>query len=232
MLLLSLMLAAAPVHFESGDRQVALVELYTSEGCSSCPPADRWLAGLRTAKGLWRDFVPIAFHVNYWDRLGWKDRMSTPAFTRREYAYSAEWGSSSVYTPCFVRDGKEFHPRFDPPRPESAQVGDLSLTADTGELKEVKVTFRPLRDAGRKWTAHVALLAGGVSNRVSAGENAGSTLTHEFVAVALAEGELASSATLTLPPALVATAPRHALVAWITASGSPVPLQATGGWVN
>ena len=69
---------AAETRFESGPQQISLVELYTSEGCSSCPPAEAWLSRLKEEPGLWKNFVPIAFHVDYWDRLGWRDRFSSP----------------------------------------------------------------------------------------------------------------------------------------------------------
>src|SRR5450432_1176256 len=85
--------AAESPRFTSGSSQVALVELYTSEGCSSCPPADQWLGALKDDAGLWKEFVPVEFHVNYWDSLGWKDRLSSPAYTAREYAYASAWGS-------------------------------------------------------------------------------------------------------------------------------------------
>src|SRR5215216_163125 len=104
LLLLSLPLLAAagePKVFSSGENQVHLLELFSSEGCSSCPPAEQWLADLRQAPGLWRDFVPVSFHVNYWDRLGWKDRFANKEFTARQYAYSSLWRSVSVYTPEF-----------------------------------------------------------------------------------------------------------------------------------
>ena len=67
---------AAPVTFASTARQTSLLELYTSEGCSSCPPAEAWLSGLKDNPGLWRDFVPVAFHVDYWNYLGWRDKWS------------------------------------------------------------------------------------------------------------------------------------------------------------
>src|SRR3954471_19082944 len=117
----------AETEFRSGPTQAALVELYTSEGCSSCPPAEKWLGELKNAAGLWRDFVPVAFHVNYWDHLGWRDVLASKAFTAREHAYAEAWNSSSVYTPCFVRNGAEWRP------------GDVGAVADrrageTGKL--------------------------------------------------------------------------------------------------
>ncbi|MDQ3115241.1 MAG: DUF1223 domain-containing protein [Verrucomicrobiota bacterium] len=73
-----------------------LLELFTSEGCSSCPPAEAWLSKLKDDPGLWRDFVPLAFHVDYWDRLGWRDPFASKVWTSRQYEYSARWKSSNV----------------------------------------------------------------------------------------------------------------------------------------
>ena len=71
---------AAALSFQSPVEQTTLVELYTSEGCSSCPPAESWLNGLKESPGLWKDFVPLAFHVDYWDDLGWRDPLAAPGF--------------------------------------------------------------------------------------------------------------------------------------------------------
>src|SRR5258705_5915226 len=80
---------------ESEATQTSLIELYTSEGCSSCPPAEEWLGQLGKHPRLWRDFVPVAFHVDYWDGLGWPDRFARKQFTERQYAYSKSWGTES-----------------------------------------------------------------------------------------------------------------------------------------
>ena len=101
------MSVAAETRFESGPQQTALVELYTSEGCSSCPPAEAWMSRLQGDPGLWKKFVPIAFHVDYWDRLGWRDRFSSRQWTERQSRYAALWQSESVYTPAVVLSGKE-----------------------------------------------------------------------------------------------------------------------------
>src|SRR5882757_7056938 len=73
--------------FQSTQERTALLELYTSEGCSSCPPAETWLSGLQDSPRLWKDFAPVAFHVDYWDYLGWKDAWSDAAFAERQRAY-------------------------------------------------------------------------------------------------------------------------------------------------
>jgi len=230
---------AEPVRFTSGPARVAVVELFTSEGCSSCPPAERWLAALKDDPGLWRDFVPLSFHVDYWDNLGWLDRFATPAFTQREYAYAAAWGTSSVYTPCFVRDGAEWKPGAgDGPAGGSPGV----LTVQLREPGAGWVVFTPVAgvrgEPGAGWAVEVALLGGGFASQVTAGENRGATLRHEFVVLALVERPLVSSADgktlradFTLPAPTVAGAGREAIAAWVTRRGSLAPIQAAGGWL-
>src|SRR5450432_3473856 len=84
--------------FESNETPAVLVELFTSEGCSSCPPADTWLSRLKTSLKLWKSYVPVAYHVDYWNRLGWTDRFSSAEFTARQHRYAAVWQGNSVYT--------------------------------------------------------------------------------------------------------------------------------------
>src|SRR5215217_7350069 len=98
--------------FESGETQNILIELFTSEGCSSCPPAETWLSALKSNQDLWKKIVPVAFHVDYWDRLGWRDRFAKPEFTARQRRYAAAWGGDSVYTPDFVVNAKEWRSWF------------------------------------------------------------------------------------------------------------------------
>ena len=229
---LGLSASAAPLTFQSGPNRVALVELYTSEGCSSCPPADRWLNALRDNPGLWHDFVPVEFHVSYWNQLGWKDRLSTQTFTGRQYAYARSWGTQQVYTPCFVFNGAEWHIDISELRPaHEPEPGNLTLEAPSADaLSHCTVHFSG--SPGTKLVAHVALLGGGITSAVKAGENAGTALTHEFAVLAVGEGKLnGTTATVALPAPLVKDAPRTALVAWVTADSSLVPLQAVGGWV-
>src|SRR5258708_40149645 len=104
----SFCLNAEPVTFQSSETQTALLELYTSEGCSSCPPAETWLSRLKESPGLWKDFVPVAFHVDYWDRLGWRDPFADRGFSDRQSAYAELWHSENVYTPEFVLNGKDW----------------------------------------------------------------------------------------------------------------------------
>src|SRR4029077_19077011 len=113
--------------FESGQKKTHLIELFTSQGCSSCPPAEAWLSKLKAEPGLWKDFVPLAFHVDYWDRLGWRDSYAAKEWTARQYQYSANWKSASVYTPGFVLDGREWLDR-NVPAPSNEKPGALKLS--------------------------------------------------------------------------------------------------------
>lgn len=231
--------SAGPQTFSSGSGKVALIELFTSEGCSSCPPADRWLGSLRDSPALWKEFVPVEFHVDYWNGLGWTDRLASRSFTARQYAYASAWRSGSVYTPCFVRNGAEWKPLYGGPAPAGGDAGLLSV--EVGAEGVCEVEFRPdpaERAANTAYEIHIAVLGGGISSRVTAGENGGATLIHEFVALGLADERLAVEAggtvlraRLSLPKASPSEGTRRALAAWVTRRGELAPVQAAGGWL-
>ena len=222
-------LTAAARHFASGSTRTSVLELYSSEGCSSCPPAESGMAGLREEPGLWRDFVPVVFHVAYWDRLGWRDRFASQPFTARQYAYAGQWRSDSVYTPGFVLNGAEWRSgsgwRAPGPTTDSAGV----LTIDYTDDGQCRVQFAAAGD----YEVFAAVLGGGIVSSVTAGENAGRTLQHEFVALRLEKARLVEgTATVNLPVPAMAGVPRHALAVWVTRRGDLAPLQATGGWLD
>lgn len=232
LLLCSLLAARADTPaFTSDVRRTHLLELYSSEGCSSCPPAEAWLGELRTAPGLWRDFVPVALHVNYWDRLGWRDRFASRAHTDRAYRYAAAWRRGNVYTPCFVLDGAEAGARGPATGLQAATDRSGVLTARLTGDGRVEVDFAAA--APGDYAVTVALLGGGIVSPVRAGENGGRTLRHEFVALALAEAPLpAGHAVVRLAAAAPAGVPRRALAVWVTRRGELAPVQATGGWLD
>jgi len=99
--LLAAGVADAAAAAAAGDSRPAVVELYTSQGCSSCPPADALLGELARRA----DVLALAFHVDYWDELGWRDRFELPVATQRQRQYARQLGSASVYTPQMVVDG-------------------------------------------------------------------------------------------------------------------------------
>jgi hypothetical protein len=170
---------AAPAVCEvvSGDRLTPVIELYTSEGCSSCPPADQWLS---TLKG--QPVVAQAFHVAYWDAIGWKDRFANPAFTTRQRDIATANHLSGIYTPQLVRNGHDWRSWRQP-----WQAIDLNAPArakisvhqgDSANLFEARVS--PKAEASA-WTAYWTVTEHGHSSRVSAGENRGEFLKHDFV---------------------------------------------------
>lgn len=169
---------------ESPPHAVALVELYTSEGCNSCPPADRWLSRLASGGPGADSVVPLAFHVDYWDRLGWKDRFASPRFTERQYALARQAGSRAVYTPGLFVNFSEFRAlgRFEEvlrsinAKPARADIR-LELRPPSGSRLTVKADFRA--PAGSR--AFVALYENRLFTDVKAGENEGVTLRHDYV---------------------------------------------------
>ncbi|HWW02897.1 MAG TPA: DUF1223 domain-containing protein [Candidatus Acidoferrum sp.] len=229
--------SAAPVQFQSSERQAALVELYTSEGCSSCPPAESWLSGLKEASGLWRNFVPVAFHVDYWDYLGWRDKWSSKQHSDRQRAYAGVWGSESIYTPEFVLNGKEWHNWLGlggVPGSSGTKVGILSVTSrDTNHWD---VSFIPAAGGTTGYEVNAALLISGVGSDVKAGENAGRHLKHDFVVLKLVTQPLilknaGFQGAFVLPAQEKKLEGRLALAVWASCSGRPEPVQAVGGWL-
>ncbi len=157
-----------PAVFQSAATQTDLLELFTSEGCSSCPPAETWLSSLKASPRLWKDFLPVAFHVDYWDRLGWRDPWSSKQFSDRQRAYAGSWGNASIYTPGFVLNGEEWRVwsglkgRLKSPRP---QAGVLRVVSS--DLNRWQVTFIPQVPTRQVYEAHAALLASGLTSDTS-----------------------------------------------------------------
>lgn len=166
----------------------AVVELFTSEGCSSCPPADEVLADLAAdARHRGRRVFPLSFHVDYWDRLGWDDPYGDAAHSRRQGRYAAAFGSDRVYTPQMVVNGTAEFIGSD--RGRAAAEIDQAMEREPAS----RVTLRTSRDANglavgyavtpapRNAVLNVALVERGLTSKVRRGENGGRTLRHENV---------------------------------------------------
>jgi hypothetical protein len=225
-------LCAGDVVFESGPKKVQLLELFTSEGCSSCPPAEASLGRLVNDPRLWREFVPVAFHVDYWDRLGWKDPFASAEWTRRQRLYAANWNAESVYTPAFVLNGREWQ---NANVPVINNGGAPGLKATVRSDHTVVINFEPANGNARDFDVYLACLGFAININVRAGENNGRSLRHDFVVLSLEHQKLVSSPQEFHLPSLaleaVSRPNRTALAAWITSAGDITPLQATGGWL-
>jgi hypothetical protein len=230
--------SAVPIQFQSEATQTPLLELYTSEGCSSCPPAEEWLSGLKTSPKLWKDFVPVAFHVDYWDYLGWKDPFATQAFTERQHRYAEQWRSRSVYTPGFVLDGKEWRDwgkRGTLPLASGKRAGTIAAHSEDG--KKWSLRFQPSgSDASSSYDFHVAILGFDLVTDVKAGENRGRKLQHDFVVLALNNASSSKDggsfqAVVSVDSKLAVPSKRLAVAVWVTTAKNPQPIQSVGGWL-
>lgn len=162
----------------AGNTPPAVVELYTSEGCSSCPPADQWLSTLKPEDGV----MALAFHVSYWNHLGWLDRFATPETTARQHRIKAALGAPYVYTPQVVLNGRDHRgwrgqtAKQLPPLP-AAQAPALRLSR-TGDKVTAHIGPSP---ANTSLAGYWAVLQDGLSSKVTRGENAGEHLRHDHV---------------------------------------------------
>lgn len=210
-------LATAPVsaeyacHATSGPLARPLIELYTSEGCDSCPPAERWLSSQFDAGDTRQGAIALAFHVDYWDRLGWVDRFANAQYTARQYDAMRANGASFVYTPQILLQGHDYGTW----RSADAQAIAAAARAKAGATIAVDVTpgerevavhadaqivDRGIRDA----QLFVAYADSGLVSDIKAGENRGLRLGHDHVVRAFRQaGSVARDgridAALTLP---------------------------------
>ena len=232
--------AAPQCTAKSPAATTALVELYTSEGCDSCPPADRWLSSLG-AKGYAPDrVVPIALHVDYWDYIGWKDPYARQAFSARQRKMAALARAAAVYTPQVLLQGRDFGAwrggEFEQAvakinaRPARARIA-LALDARNKDAFEVEALAELLEGQP---PADLGLYLGAYENKlvseVKAGENRGKSLPHDYVVLQWAgpfefQGQkLAARASLPLLPKAV---PGHSgVVAFVQNRSTGEVLQA------
>lgn len=187
--LLWLLLASAPTFAEcsaqSGEQTVPLLELYTSEGCSSCPPADKWLSRLKGTNKV----VPLAFHVDYWDYIGWKDRFAKPEFSARQRQAAAVNGSTFVYTPQVMLNGRDYRGWRDASnfkkaitgiqQPARMQLGLNLITSASGRTN--LQAWAHARQAYKDADIYVAVYENNLKSQVSTGENSGRELTQDYV---------------------------------------------------
>jgi hypothetical protein len=188
MLSLAVTAEAAQCVSESGRGTTALVELYTSEGCSSCPPADRWLAGLGQRYAP-ESVVPLALHVDYWDYIGWKDPYAKREFSLRQRKLSQLQKMAFVYTPQILLQGRDFRGwgsrAFDEalarinaqPARAHLRLEILGAAAQGLDVEASAELVEPTGDAA----LYLAVYRSKLESRVGAGENRGRILNHDYV---------------------------------------------------
>lgn len=239
-LVLAVDAGAAQCRAQSSGTTVALVELYTSEGCDSCPPADRWLSSLGQRGYAPDRVVPIALHVDYWDYIGWKDPYAKQAHSARQRKMASLARAAMVYTPQVLLQGRDFRRwgsgAFDQ---EVAKINAQSAKARISILLDRRGTGAFAVETAAELLearppADAALYLGAYENKlvseVKAGENRGKTLAHDYVVLQWAgpfgfQGRKAEARqTLPLLPKAV---PAHSgVVAFVQDRASGAVLQA------
>jgi hypothetical protein len=179
---------AAECSAKSGIRTVPLLELYTSEGCSSCPPADKWLSDLKVDASK---VTPLAFHVDYWDYIGWKDRFSKSEYSDRQRKTAAFGGASFVYTPQFVFNGRDFKGWDNSSLSNAIETQQkyasranlkLDAVADANGSIKLKAYAKTLMPIDAKHAdVFIAIYENKLVSQVKAGENNGRELRHGYV---------------------------------------------------
>lgn len=176
---------------QSGSGTAALVELYTSEGCNSCPPADRWLSALGAKGYAPQKVVPLSLHVDYWDYIGWKDPYAQARFSGRQRKLTQLQRLAFVYTPQVMLQGHDFRAWSSPAFAQTvARINAqpararLSLTVDGAGRDGMKVeALSEVLDSTQRQDAalYIAAFESKLTSRVTAGENRGETLSHDYV---------------------------------------------------
>jgi len=168
--------------------RVALLELYTSEGCNSCPPADRWVSSLPRPRLVPQQLVVLAFHVDYWNYLGWQDRFSQRRFTERQQALVRANDLRTAYTPQLVLNGRDFRDTAEIEKQvarinEQSPSVNLTLHADRkGPTLTTSVSVNPVAQSTQEpMELYVALFENNLESQVQAGENRGKRLQHDYV---------------------------------------------------
>ncbi len=224
--------------FRSSANQTTLIELFSSEGCSSCPPADKWISSLQHHPGLWKEFVPAAYHVTYWDYLGWKDRFADPKYDDLQRRYARDWGSASAYTPGLVLNGKDWRGwRRNQPQLGTGAKAPGVLSLKSGQGSAYTVEFEPFEKTPTQWEVQVVLLGFALSTDVRSGENRGRKLRHDFVVLQWTKRLLVwdhdrYQVDVVLIPSIKEKSVRYGISAWITRHNETTPLQAVGGYLN
>ena len=205
---------------------MAVVELYTSQGCSSCPPADRWLSALQARD----DVLAMSFHVNYWNSLGWKDPFATAPTTERQVRWKNELAGNYVYTPQIIINGVEERAwarrqvnDLSPLKVRGAPVVVVQLQGDVVSAQvSASAAGAPLR-----WSGYWVVLHDAQTTRVAAGENAGRQLRNDHVVAHYAPVPAWPSAQAQHFKLQATPAPGQRVAFVVTQENGVVPVQAT-----
>lgn len=211
-----------------------MIELFTSQGCSSCPPAEEYINGYANNKELWSKYIPIVFHVDYWDYIGWKDVFAKPQFTARQYRYAKLKHVRTVYTPAFIVNGRVWRKGFFNSSPSFKGL-DGGLLGVHVKGDSVKASFIAKHKTNNELNLNIAIVGMDISIDITAGENDGRKAKHNFVVLEHAVGSSNNFQWKMQLPNIKNTSVKNniklAIVAWVSSKNDPTPIQAVGGWL-
>ena len=216
--------------FQSKEERVNVLELFTSEGCSSCPPAETWVNLLKKEEGVFKTFIPLVFHVSYWNSLGWVDMFSHKDYDARQRWYASLWNSPTVYTPEFVLNGKEYRDWFSTkkfPTIKEKKVGILHADLQQDSLE---ISWKSNKIVG-PLHVNIAVLGFGSSVEIMNGENAGKTLRHDFTVLGWDHHDFRGETARFNLPTLKKDTTQKAVVIWLNNEKGEI-IQAVGDYLQ
>ncbi|RJY18183.1 DUF1223 domain-containing protein [Parashewanella spongiae] len=225
---------------QSDSKKPIFIELFSSQGCSSCPPAEEWLSKFMDEDALWQSYFPVSFHVTYWNYLGWRDPFSKRQFSQRQYDHLNKLNIRQVYTPGFLVNGNEWRGWFDRDFRQVQQAGNHSVGQLNLDIHQQQLiaSFKPsnqiTQNNNEDYQLKLALVGSGFKTDVLRGENRHKFLKQDFTVISLqsfsAGSNLEFSGTVKTAPSLAQQAEKLAWVSWVEYKGKPI--QAVGDWLN
>ena len=226
-LILAFTSSAETIKFSSGTKQVTMIELFTSQGCSSCPAAEEWINQLVESPRLWNELIPLAFHVDYWDGLGWRDIYAKEEYSSRQYRYKHDGNVNVVYTPGFLVNGQEWRGW----RSSSIPLANNDAGALSVKIQKQRLSAEYRGDSKQLLQLHVAILGFDIKTSIEAGENQGRNLEQQFLVLGHNQTRSNHNVWQAKLPEVAYSASKYGFVAWVSTLDNQKPIQATGGWL-
>lgn len=210
-----------------------VLELYTSEGCSSCPPAENFVNDLLYTEGLWKNFIPLVFHVDYWNYLGHQDPFSNQKNTLRQKKYATKWNAPNIYTPGFILNGVEWKNR-NPLLLNKISDKKVGLLQANRVKNGYEIIFLPVKNYSNVLKVNMAILGLDKINHIKNGENKGKTLRHNFVVLEMNSMNFDSQKKIyknfiDVNKNLLKGFKNYAFSIWVSEGKDNTPIQAIGG---
>ncbi len=230
--------------FSSGEKQKIVIELFSSQGCSSCPPAEKFIRDLQKSPKLWKEYIPVVYHIDYWNYIGWSDPFSNKKNTNRQYSHKKNGNVKSVYTPSFIINGGEWKGFFSLkrqlPKLSNKDIGNLEVNIENNKLT-AKFSEKSNLD-NKSLLLNIVFLGMDIITEIKAGENDGKKVTESFVVLkqTVISPTKVNNKNIFWQVALdkdlkdnfnSKKSEKFAIAVWVSGSNMK-PIQAIGGYIN